>query len=107
ILKPFYAMGRSVYGYIRLESQMENSHRKDFRDHNDHISRKPLKCRDEISPENNRIIPITDKLTWEILVKYRHLASADYMNRTLVSNDPNDYLLFNLYLQDITKEIFK
>ena len=71
ILKPFYTLGKTIYGYIHLESQMQNPEKKYFRDKKGHISRKPLKCRKAITAEDNRIVPITDKLTWEILLKLR------------------------------------
>ena len=107
ILKPFYTLGKTIFGYIRLESQIENSEKRNYRNEIGCITRKPLKCRKKISPENHRIIPITDELTWGILLKYRRLALADLRNRKFISNDPNDYLLFNLPLQDITKGISK
>jgi hypothetical protein len=87
ILKPFQSLGKSIFGYIRLESQIVNSKKKNFRNDNGGILRKPLKCRKTISAKNNRIIPITDKLTWDILLKYRrsHLRTSKVENIYLVT----------------------
>lgn len=105
ILKPFQTMGLHIFGYIRLESQVTNPHPLDIRDESGAINRKPLKCRKKISQENHRIIPIYDKKAWDILVKYRRRAYKDFSEKRFKSNNVNDYLLFNIPLQRLTKAI--
>lgn len=105
ILRPFETIGFHLYGYIRLESQISNPNPKNVRDQNGHIARKPLKCRKKIGQENHRIIPIFDKRAWDILVKFRRRASEDYKKLKYRTKDVNDYLVFNVPLQKLTKEI--
>lgn len=103
---PFKQMGVTIYGYIRLESQMVKKYA--FRNvKTGTIARKPLKSKPKIAAEYNRVIPITDPETWEILVENRRRAMKEWEERAFTSSKPDDYLLFNMDINDIRRDLRK
>ena len=99
-------MGATIYGYIRLESQMNK--KSAYRDpKNGNIKRKPLKSKPRISPEFDRIIPVTDKEVWEALVKNQRRALDEYDGKIHSSGNVDDYLLFNIDMNEIRKDMRK
>lgn len=104
--KPYEHMDKTIYGYIRLESQMKLKYA--FRDKkNGTIKRKPLKSKPKISPEYNRIIPITDPETWEILLKNRRRAMKEWENKIHTTTDSDSYLLFEIDVNEIRRDMRK
>lgn len=103
IKKPFRTLGKTIYGYIYLESQIKN--KTSYRDNKTgHIGRKPLKSKDKICHANSRTIPITDLETWEIIKKQHAKAKKDFQERVHLSSDPNDYLLFNIDVNKLRRD---
>lgn len=103
IKKPFKKLGKTIYGYIYLESQMKEQ--SEYRDKNTgNIKRKPLKSKNGISHANSRTIPITDLETWEILRKYQTRAKHEWKERIHLSSEPNDYLLFDIEMNKLRKD---
>lgn len=79
-------------GYIVLQSQPRDKHRR--RVTNSAIERKPLKGRRSIHSRNDRIIPIFEKETWNILVG-RYLVQREKLAKNTFGPDPLNYLLFD------------
>jgi integrase len=102
---PYKQMGQTIYGYVRLESQMKLKWA--YRSKNGTIARKPLKSKPRISPEYNRVIPITDPETWDILVENRRRAMQEWENKIHASTKADDYLLFNVDLNEIRRDMRK
>lgn len=99
----FYKMGKKIYGYIYLESQIKHKHRTRNDDHS--IDRKPLKSKRAISPKYARLIPIVDELTWTVLSKRRNESLREFKAKKFNSSDPNDYFLFGEFnLNKVRKE---
>jgi integrase len=106
LVEPFNKMGETIYGYIRLESQIKNKF--GYRNEkNGTIARKPLKSKPRIASEFNRIIPIIDAETWEILVKNRRRAMKEWEDRIHKSNKPDDYLVFDIDVNEIRRDLRK
>jgi integrase len=104
--KPYEQMGATIYGYIRLESQMKKKYA--YRNEkNGTIERKPLKSKEKIAAEFNRIIPITDPETWDILVENRRRAMDEWEARKHKSNKVDDYLLFDVDINEIRRDLRK
>ena len=80
------------YGYIVLESQCADKSRPRNPDTHE-IPRKPLKGRKTIHNKNNRVIPIRDKETWNILASRYLACQEEFETRKYGSNETN-YLLF-------------
>lgn len=80
------------YGYLSLESQVSNA--THIRRLDKSVSRKPLKGRRRIDANSGRIIPITDKKTFNILAKLYN-QQLDLFDRHVFGANKADYLLFN------------
>jgi len=91
----FTSLGKSIYGYILLESQMKYKTIK-RKKKTGHIERKPLKGRRAITFKDARIIPIMDMDTWNIIVQNYNRAFDEHKKREFISSKENDYLLFNV-----------
>jgi integrase len=104
LVMPFITMGKTIFGYIRLESQIKK--KVAYRNpKTGKISRKPLKSKPKISPQFNRIIPITDPETWDILLENRRRAYKEHESRIHGSDDPDDYLVFNVDISEIRRDL--
>lgn len=103
---PYKQMGQKILGYIRLESQMKAKYA--YRNaKSGTIARKPLKSKPKIANEFNRIIPIVDEETWDILVENRRRAMKEWEDRIHTSSNVDDYLLFNVDVNDIRRDMRK
>lgn len=104
--KPFEQMGATIYGYVRLESQMKVKYA--YRDlKTGRIKRKPLKSKPKIGSEFNRIIPIIDPETWDVLLENRRRAMKEWESRVHLSSEADDYLLFNVDVNEIRRDLRK
>lgn len=83
--------GMACIGYIVLDSQPKLAK---IRDLDGMVPRKPLKSKKKIEPKSNRVIPITDKLTFNILVKRWKEQQVLYAKKVYGKNQ-RDYLLFD------------
>ncbi len=80
------------YGYLSLESQVSNA--THIRRSDKSVPRKPLKGRRRIDANSGRIIPITDKKTFNILARLYNQQLDLFDQRDFGANKA-DYLLFN------------
>ncbi len=76
--------------HLVLDSQPANS---TARGKDGSVKRKPLKHRKRIEPRGNRLIPVFDKRTAEILVR-RFNEQAKLFKESLYGGDKGNYLLF-------------
>lgn len=83
--------GLNHYGYIVLESQLEG---KAVVRTAGSVSRKPLKTKKKISPENARTIPILDKECWNILAR-RYKTQKVQLVTLVYGHNKDNYLLFD------------
>ena len=88
-------VGKPIYGYLLLKSQSLHKVREESRvtekmrkNKNLNISqevgtllRKALKSKKTISPKHNRLIPIWDQTTWEIIKRNQAVAAKKYLNK--------------------------
>jgi hypothetical protein len=88
--------GVSYYGYIVLESQPKDEYLR--RNDKGEIERKPLKSKKKIHEKYNRIIPVQDKMCWNILVR-RYKAQQDLYATGKWGPDRVNYLLFDEFSQ--------
>ncbi len=95
--------GIECYGYILLESQPANKKRKR---RGGAIKRKPLKGKDKISPENSRVIPISDKDCWNILAR-RYKREKQKWEEGVYGADKKHYLFFDGMEPGAAGEILK
>lgn len=103
---PFEQMGKKIFGYVRLESQMKAKF--GYRViKTGTIPRKPLKSKPKIGAEYNRIIPIVDEETWDILVENRRRAMKEWEERRFLSSNVDDYLLFNVDISELRRDMRK
>ncbi|MFG1523869.1 hypothetical protein ABMA67_02550 [Halobacteriovorax sp. RZ-3] len=84
--------GYKIYGYIRLNSQVEDMARN--YNSNKEVPRVPLKGRKKISSRDGRNIPITDAETMNILIKRYNFALKFYGDNPKESNNDSDWFLF-------------
>ncbi|MDC1174508.1 hypothetical protein OAT67_03905, partial [Bacteriovoracaceae bacterium] len=82
------------YGYFTLMSQPDNGSKNIVRDENGVIKRKPLKMKKAISEKNARVIPVINRELWKVLIGRAKRASAACKNRSNLSPNKADYLLF-------------
>ena len=92
----FLRNGFTTYGYILLESQpAQDTH---CRIDGVKIERKPLKSRKSISYNDGRLIPIFDKVAFNILAK-RYNEQGEFYKKLIWGLDKKNYLLF----ENVTK----
>lgn len=103
---PFKQLGQKIFGYVRLESQMKLKAAYRIKTTGT-IPRKPLKSKPKIAAEYNRIIPIVDEETWNILVENRRRAMKEWEERAYISSKVDDYLLMNVDLNNIRRDMRK
>lgn len=103
---PFKQLGQKIFGYIRLESQMKAKFAYRVIKTGT-IPRKPLKSKPKIGSEFNRVIPIVDEETWDILVENRRRAMKEWEGRIYLSSNVDDYLLFNVDISEIRRDMRK
>lgn len=96
ICDDFERYNYTCYGYIVLESQPKEYPIRDIK--TNHVVRKPLKSKFDISPENSRTIPIIDKILFNYLAKCFNREVLNFEKKRFGS-DKKDYLFF----EDITK----
>lgn len=77
--------------HIVLDSQPANS--DEVRSKDGSVKRKPLKHRRRIEPKSNRLIPVSDGRTAEILVKRFNQQAAKFKMK-VYGDDKSNYLLF-------------
>lgn len=79
-------------GYISLESQLANTMK--VRNKDNHVPRKPLKGRRAIDASSNRIIPIANKKTYN-LIAMLYNQQLDSLDKKAYGTNKGDYLLFD------------
>lgn len=85
---------KKIYGYIYLKSQLKVKNMRK-RDNKGELKRKPLKGRDNMGYENARLIPITDKETWNIIVRNYNISLDEFKKKKYKSTNMDDYLLLS------------
>lgn len=84
--------GMNCLGYITLRDQLVDNHQR--RDANGQVFRKPLKHKKKVSAKDTRIIPLTNVVTYNILVK-RFKEKQKLYERKAFGPDKRNYLLFD------------
>jgi integrase len=92
-LKPFIEKHQmNPFAYLKIESQLEG--RTGFESSDGTISRKPLKGKYQIDPENSRMVPVLSAELMNILVK-RYKSAAERFSANRLRVNPRDCLLFH------------
>lgn len=83
------------FGFITLSSQLDNTTNGTIiRNSNGEVKRKPLKMKKSINERNTRIIPIVHEELWSILSRRAKQAYQNWKNKTEITTDKSNYLLF-------------
>jgi hypothetical protein len=110
MVETYSRVGRHIYGYLLLKSQNKYKTRTKSRvslDENNNkvpdtpqevgtLLRKALKSKKVISPRNNRLIPIWDEETWNIIKRNKSIASQKCIDKVHGPHaNRGDYFLFD------------